>query len=135
MEDIEQAWKEAWDNLGKLRVTIQKEMADWERIQQQVDDLYARAARDPKAAEKVVALEAYLESHRSEEQALHAHVQRLDAVIKELNLRCKQDRREIDRLRANASGNAKGQQERAGEVDDAGPAPTPRRQPKPRRFA
>ncbi|MBY4897891.1 hypothetical protein [Cupriavidus sp. AU9028] len=131
MEDIEQAWKEAWDNLGRLRVTIQKEMADWERIQQQVDELYARAARDPNAAEKVMALEAYLASHRSEEQALHALLQRLDAVIKELNLRSQQDRREMERLR----GGAGGRQGQAEDASDAARPSVPRRQAKPRRFA
>ncbi|MCP2789039.1 hypothetical protein NK899_23925, partial [Salmonella enterica subsp. enterica serovar Typhimurium] len=61
----EQLWKQAVETLERLRATLQKEMNDWAEIERRIDDLQLRATRDPKAAQELAALAAFLEASRN----------------------------------------------------------------------
>ncbi len=100
----EKVWKEAWENLDRLRVMLHKEMSDWAAIQRRIDDLYMQASKDPKAAQAVVSLEASLAECRGDIEDAERRMQQLQALVKEMNLRSAQDRREMQRYKEKASG-------------------------------
>lgn len=116
----EEVWKEAWETLDRLRVMLHKEMSDWAVIQRRVDDLYMRASKDPKAAQAVVSLEAALAECRGDVEDAERRMQQLQALVKEMNLRSAQDRREMQRYKKNAFGL------RGGEENEKNVPATPR---------
>lgn len=103
-QERERIWKEASATLEHLRVMLHKEMSDWAHIQQRIDDLYLRATKDPKAAQSVASLEAYMEECRADVDDAQRRMEQLQALIKEMNLRSAQDRREIQRYKQKVFG-------------------------------
>lgn len=100
----EPVWKDAWETLDRLREMLHKEMSDWAAIQRRIDDLYLRASKDPKAAEAVVSLEAALAECRGDIEDAERRMHQLQALIKEMNLRSAQDRREMQRYKRKVFG-------------------------------
>lgn len=103
-QEHEKVWKEACETLERLRVMLHKEMSDWAVIQRRVDDLYMRASKDPKAAQAVISLEASLAECRGDIEDAERRMQQLQALVKEMNLRSAQDRREMQRYKEKAFG-------------------------------
>lgn len=100
----EQLWKQALENLERLRATLQKEMNDWNEIQRRIDDLQLRATKDPKAAQDLAALAAFLDESRINGDDVQGRMEQLQAMVKEMNLRAAQDRREIERYKQKVFG-------------------------------
>ncbi len=108
----EQLWKQAVETLERLRATLQKEMNDWAEIERRIDDLQLRATRDPKAAQELAALAAFLDASRNGDD-IQGRMEQLQAMIKEMNLRAAQDRREIERYKQMVFGARGGEQQTA----------------------
>ncbi len=100
----EQLWKQALENLERLRATLQKEMNDWKEIQRRIDDLQLRATKDPKAAQDLAALATFLDESRINGDDVQGRMEQLQAMVKEMNLRAAQDRREIERYKQKVFG-------------------------------
>lgn len=109
-QEHEKVWKDAWETLDRLRGMLHKEMSDWAVIQRRIDDLYVRASKDPKAAQAVVSLEAALADCRGDIEDAERRMQQLQALVKEMNLRSAQDRREMQHYKQKVSAVRSGEE-------------------------
>ncbi|MCT9115696.1 hypothetical protein N6G02_06110 [Cupriavidus gilardii] len=130
----ERLWKQAVETLERLRATLQKEMNDWAEIERRIDDLQLRATRDPKAAQELAALAAFLEASRNNGDDIQGRMEQLQAMIKEMNLRAAQDRREIERYKQKVFG-AGGDEQQTAPVPPRAEGTAEKPKKRVRRFA
>lgn len=78
----------------RLRAVVEKELAEWNELAEQVEALYARARTDPEAAQRVIRLEAMLRARRNEDEAMRQKMRQARKLMKELQLKIQQDGRD-----------------------------------------
>lgn len=129
----EAVWQETWENLDRLRATVDREMRDWTRIQEQMQALYLRAHRDPEAARTIAEIEHCIAARFTDGGDVRTSAERLQTLFEQMKASFEQDRRELQQQLKSMPGQPVKEEERPGNPPTGRRTPTPRK--RVRRYA